>query len=215
MRWPRTRSYDRGAERMLAQTRLLAAAFRGYEGRVAQAGACDEHSLREHLLAHPAQRPVREIVVTVGDWIADPNGLYVADFDLLTRLPKLEAIDIVATEGLLGSGFHQRIHEWLPGIEEVEAARIGLVSAPSPRPVLEVPDDGTDALVFARRDREEELIALARDVRAAPLARPRRRRLQAPVALPVSRARGIRERPHPVSGVRRVAARGGADRRCC
>ena len=90
-----------------------------------------------------------------------------ADFDLLTRLPQLEAVDIVATDGLLGSGFHQRIHEWLPGIEEVEAVAIGLAPAPSARPVLEVPDVGADSLVFVRRDREEELIAVARDVRDA------------------------------------------------
>ena len=132
----RDAEYDRGAERMLGQTRLLAAAFREYERRLVHADACDEHSLREHLLAHQARTPVREIVVTVGDWIADPKGLYMADFDLLTRLPQLEAVDVVATDGLLGSGFHQRIHEWLPGIEEVESVAIGLAPAPSARPVL-------------------------------------------------------------------------------
>ena len=78
--------------------------------------------MRERLIAEPAATPIVHVVVTVGDWIADPGGLYLADFDLLTRLPALETIDLVATDGLLGSGFHQRIHDWLPGIEEVEAA---------------------------------------------------------------------------------------------
>ena len=67
--------HDRGAERMLAQTRFLTAAFRGYEQRVRASGACDEHVLRERLIAEPSSHPVRDIVVTVGDWIADPSGL--------------------------------------------------------------------------------------------------------------------------------------------
>ena len=75
--------------------------------------------LRELLIARPPSNPIREIIVTVADWIADPAGLYLADFDLLTRLPGLEEVDVVATTALLESGFHQRIHEWLPGIEEV------------------------------------------------------------------------------------------------
>ncbi|HEV8235472.1 MAG TPA: hypothetical protein VGP84_12780, partial [Gemmatimonadaceae bacterium] len=36
-------SADRGAERLLAQTRFLVAAFRDYERRVAASGSCDEH----------------------------------------------------------------------------------------------------------------------------------------------------------------------------
>ena len=114
--------HDRGAARMLAQTRLLAGTFRGYERRVQASFACDEHVLRESLIASPSPNPVREIIVTLGDWIADPAGLYLADFDLLTRLSGVERVHVVATAGLLESGFHQRIHEWLPGIEEVEAA---------------------------------------------------------------------------------------------
>jgi hypothetical protein len=33
------------------------------------------------------------------DWIADPAGLFVADFDLLARLPGLETLDLVCTAG--------------------------------------------------------------------------------------------------------------------
>ena len=61
---------------MLAQTRFLAATFRGYERRVRDSGACDEHTLRERLIAEPAATPSRHVVVTVGDWIADPDGLF-------------------------------------------------------------------------------------------------------------------------------------------
>ena len=67
--------HDRGAERMLAQTRLLAATFRGYERRVQTSLACDEHVLRELLMARPSTNPIREIIVTTGDWIADPRAL--------------------------------------------------------------------------------------------------------------------------------------------
>src|SRR5687768_7650063 len=100
--------------------------------------------------------PYRHIVVTVPDWIADPDGLFVADFDLLTRMPGVEAIDVVCTETVLESGFHQRLHDWLPGLEEVEghdAARV--------RPVLVVPENSPQPW-FTHRDRAEELVAVAR-----------------------------------------------------
>ena len=162
--------HDRGAERMLAQTHLLTATFRGYERRLQASGACDEHALRELLIARASSTPIREIVVTLGDWIADPAGLYLADFDLLTRLPGLEGVDVLATTTLLESGFHQRVHEWLPGIEECEAADLGLGPVPTtPRPALAVPGADRDQLVFVRRDREEELIEVARQVKDAAL----------------------------------------------
>src|SRR5262249_1889520 len=73
-------SEDRGAERMLAQTRFLVAAFREYERRVAASGACDEHVLRERLLEPSkvssglsrtmAGGPLKHVVVTLADWIA-------------------------------------------------------------------------------------------------------------------------------------------------
>jgi len=92
----RDAEFDRGAERMLQQTRLLAATFRAYERRVAASGASDEHALRERLIVDSSS-PARRIVVTVADWIADPGGLYAVDFDLLTRIPGVETIDLVVT----------------------------------------------------------------------------------------------------------------------
>ena len=157
----RDAEFDRGARRMLQQTRLLAASFRAYERRVDASGACDEHTLRERLLAGPSPSPVRAILVTVADWIADPGGLYVADFDLLARLPGAETIDLVATEAVLASGFHERLHDWLPGLEEIDFA-----AAIPAGPALAVPAGTLDRSWFMSRDREEELIAIVRRVRA-------------------------------------------------
>jgi RecB family exonuclease len=153
---------DVGAARLLQQTRFLARAFASYEQRVRQSGGCDEHLLREHLLIHGANG-VRSVVVTVPDWIADPTGLFVADFDLLARMPGLEALDLVCTEAVLGSGFHERLHNWWPGLEETEGSL--LVAEPSApvRPRLMRPEgEGDERLWFTYRDREEELVALAR-----------------------------------------------------
>ena len=153
---------DRGAERMLRQTRFIERAMSGYEARASASGCWDEHLLRTHLVEVPVNPPVRHIVVTVGDWIADPDGLFVADFDLLARMPGVETIDIVCTEATLGSGFHQRLHEWLPGLEEATGDGIA-GERPQERPVLTVPAGAPqEQLWFVRRDREEELIAVAR-----------------------------------------------------
>src|SRR5436305_5194277 len=75
-------------------------------------------------MAEPAADPVRHIIVTMPDWIADAEGLYQADFDLLTRIPGLETLDIVSTERVLDSGFHERLHTWWPGLEETDFARL-------------------------------------------------------------------------------------------
>jgi RecB family exonuclease len=158
---------DRGAERMLQQTRFLAGTFREYERRVAACGAWDEHLLRERLQVETPERPLRRVIAAVADWIGDPDGLFVADFDLLARLPALESFDIVSTETMLGSGFHERLHRWLPGIEEVVSAdSAGL--AETSRPTLLVPPPaGTsepDQLWYTHRDREEELTSVIRRV---------------------------------------------------
>jgi RecB family exonuclease len=161
---------DRGAARLLEQTRFLAAAFRAYERRLGE--AVDEHGLRAHLLRTAAADPLRHVIVTVADWIADPHGLAVVDFDLLTRMPGLERIDVVTTERILRSGFHQRLHDWLPEIEEVEASLLGVGPSPVPRLCVPPADDRRQldegqAAAFVLRDREEELVAIARRVRTA------------------------------------------------
>ena len=164
---------DRATARMRSQTRFLARAFRDYERRVRASGAADEHVLRERLIAEPAEAPIRHVLVTVADWIADAAGLFSADFDLLARIPGLEALDIVSTERVLGSGFHERLHGWWPGLDESDSG-----VAPV-RPVLLTPPGGNpEEPWWTHRDREEELVAIARYVKAgrrdgtaAPLAR--------------------------------------------
>ncbi|HVC18659.1 MAG TPA: PD-(D/E)XK nuclease family protein [Vicinamibacterales bacterium] len=158
---------DRGAERLLRQTRFLTATYRHYEARVAASGAVDEHGLRERLIAEPARDPLRRVVATTGDWIGEMPGLWKADFDLLTRLPGLEAIDVVATSELLASGFHERIHEWLPDLEEVEGRTIVALPAAPPPVLVTPPEAATRGRAFLSRDREEELMALARRLKGA------------------------------------------------
>jgi RecB family exonuclease len=174
---------DRAAERMRVQTAFLADAFREYERAAATIG-CDEHTLRDRLVAEPAAAPLRHVIVTVADWIVDADGLYVADFDLLTRIPGLERLDIVCTERVLASGFHERLHDWWPGLEESTASGFGLGEPEPVRPLLVTPPKTTsqaanpDEPWWTFRDREEELVAIARwidgDARhgeAAPLDR--------------------------------------------
>ena len=152
-------SDDRGAVRMLAQTRFLAEAFRGYEARAAASGALDEHALRDRLLQEEPARPLQRVVVTVTDRVADPAGLWPADLDLLTRLPGLTRLDVVATETRLAGGWLERIHAEMPGIEER-----AVPAGPGGRPLCLVPD--ADAWIFTSRDREEELAAFARRLKA-------------------------------------------------
>jgi RecB family exonuclease len=151
---------DRGAERLLRQTRFLVATFRHYSAALSamaarEAGPTDEHGLRQMLCQSPAPDPLRHLIVTVPDRSADAAGLWLADFDLLTRLPDLERIDVIATEAVLATGFHERLHEVLPDISE---ERCG---ADSPPPVLHAPDSSDGALHFLSRDREDELAEVA------------------------------------------------------
>ena len=154
--------YDRGAERLLGQTRFLARVFRGYERRLDEQGGLDEHRLRNQLLESNAPT-YRRAIVTIGDRHVDSDGLWSADFDLLSRLPGLELVDLVATEEQLATGWLERVHELLPGLEEV---RVDPPSAPLDAPVLIVPSGDTRAVHFESRDREEELTDLVRRIRA-------------------------------------------------
>ena len=73
---------DRGAERLLKQTRFLAAAFRGYEARARRdrSGRRVRACGRRCSESEPA-RPLRQVVVTVGERSVDPAGLWPADLD--------------------------------------------------------------------------------------------------------------------------------------
>jgi RecB family exonuclease len=171
---------DRGAERLLRLTRFLAAAFAIFEQRIAATRRVDEHGLRALIVGGPGPRvpdpgpripdpgsrhapfAYHHVVVTVADQAADPRGLWLADYDLLARMPGLDRLDIVATENLLAAGYHQRLHDVLPGIEE---ERFG---SPAPLPALAVPDTpagGDTKRWIVCRDREEELVDVARTVK--------------------------------------------------
>jgi RecB family exonuclease len=148
---------DRGAVRLVAQTRFLVAAFREFERRCGEQGD-DEHALRGRLLHESAAHPVSHVVVACGDRAFEPGGLVAADWDLLARLPDLQRLDVVVTDTTLAGPLHERIHRLLPGIEEVRSE-----SAPRPSPVLLIDSSGTPA--FTARDREEEVAAFARRVK--------------------------------------------------
>jgi ATP-dependent helicase/nuclease subunit B len=153
---------DRGAARLLAQTRFLVAAFRAFDVRVAASGALDEAALRRRLLAAGSGHGFGHVVVAVGDRTAEPaGGLSPVDFDLMMRLPDVEGIDIVATTRQRAAGLHERLRDQIPDLEETEAAPLPA------RPRLAAPAGDAAPLCFTSRDREEELRAIARRIKAA------------------------------------------------
>lgn len=155
--------FDRGAAKLLEQTAFLALVFAEYESRAGSNGLVDEHALRARLLAEPSPRPLHHAIVTVGDRTADPDGLWPADFDLLARLPGLERLDLLATEGVLAAGLLGRLHAAFPGLDETHTG------PPAAGPRLIVPPAGPGGrrqTAFVSRDREEELTGVARRVKA-------------------------------------------------
>ena len=155
---------DRGAARLMRQTRFFLAMLRAYERRRDATGGIDEQGLRALLLATD-RVTYRHVVVTVGDRQSSPPGLYDADFDLLTRLAGVDRIDLVATEAALSAGLRLRLNAVLPGIEEVRGPG-GDAPGGWPRPHLAAPSTG-DALLFLSRDREQEVAEVVRDIKRA------------------------------------------------
>jgi hypothetical protein len=178
---------DRGAAQLLRQTAFLGAVFAAYERQLDARGACDEHGLRTAMLGAASPRPLRHVVVSVADRVADPDGLWPVDFTLLSALPDLARVDIVATEALLASGFLERVHAALPGIDEVsDAGAAYRESSKTSNPHLVV--HSADVRVAVARDREDELAAVARRIKAAR---------RSGEATPLSRQALIVRRPLP------------------
>jgi RecB family exonuclease len=151
---------DRGARRLLQQTAFLAASYRTYEDRVGEMDRCDEHGVRDRLIGTPSQRPLRRAIITIGDRIVEPEGLWPADYDLLARLPGLEDVDLVCTEGVLGAGYLERLFGAFPHLTEARPP-----AAPRRVPTLVAPNEtngASSSICLSSRDREEELIAVAR-----------------------------------------------------
>jgi RecB family exonuclease len=153
-------AFDRGAERLVRQTRFLVAAFRDFERRSAAHGD-DEHVLRARLVTEVPGRPYRHVVLTVTDEAFEPYGLSPADWDLLTRIPGLERLDVIVTDTVLAGALHERIHRMLPGIEEIRD------EAPLDRPLPLLVIPATGKAVHVARDREEEVAGVARRVKRA------------------------------------------------
>jgi RecB family exonuclease len=157
---------DRGAARLLIQTRYLVRVYRKYESLLDDAGVLDEHRLREAVTASGLRAPVAHVIVTVADQAAEPDGLWPADFDLLTRLAGLRRIDVVATETVLDAGFRLRLFDLLPGIEEQP-----WIDQEEP-PALVVPGASDRLPYFLSRDREQELVSIAASVQALEAEEP-------------------------------------------
>ena len=150
---------DRGAARLVQQTRFLVAAFREFERQCSSVGV-DEHGLRDRLRRTAADRPVRHVVLSVSDRGFDPHGLVPADWDLLARLPGLERVDVVVTDTVLAGALHERMHHLLPDIAE---ERFEFEAASSP--ILVTPS--SDVLTHTARDREEEVAGFVRRVKCS------------------------------------------------
>jgi RecB family exonuclease len=152
---------DRGAAQLLEQTRFLSAAFQAYESRLRDAGSVDEHGAREQLSSAPSARPIRHVVIAIGDRPFDPDGYWPADVTMLTIIPGLESIDVVSTWSMLDAGYADRLRLAFVGIEEAERTQRATSSSAS----LIVPGSG-DAQAFSYRDREDELEGVARRIKA-------------------------------------------------
>jgi RecB family exonuclease len=165
---------------LLQQTVFLSAAYREYETRLLSVNCSDEHGLRELLVQETAARPMRRVIVTVADRIADADGLWPADFDLLARLPGLQQVDLICTEAVLAAGFIERLYAAFPDIAEG-------CHVPSSRraPTLVTPAEG---VAFSYRDREEELAGVA--------ARLKQQRREG-VTTPLNRTAIVVRRPLP------------------
>jgi len=154
---------DRGAAQLLDQTRFLAFAFRAYEARVQEARAADEHTIRSVLSSTPASRPLRRLVIAIGDRPFDADGYWPADVALLTTIAGLEQVELLATGGELDAGYLDRLRLAFVEIEEPDD-----ITAASSLPAIYLPDKTNTA--YAYRDREDELEGVAR--RLARSSRP-------------------------------------------
>jgi RecB family exonuclease len=187
---------DRGAERLLRQTRFLVSAFRAFERRVAASGKLDEAGLRRKLLEAGADGGPRggaytHVIVTVGDRTSEPaGGFYPVDIDLLVRMPGVETIHLAATRGQLASGLGERLRDLVPDLEEIDA------DATERGPRLLAPEGDEERLHFLSRDREEELRSIARWIKCEA-----RRDLQ---GSPLDRVAVVFKRPLPYVYLARV-----------
>ena len=214
---------DAGAERMLRQTRFLAATFRGYEARRDALGAHDEHTLRDWLMTTRLARPYRRVVVAVADQTPRrqrpverrlrPARRACPMWKPSTSSPPRPcwppAGSSACTTCCPGLTWGQTPRDVSSGsdpnrefVERFDAPRLLVPAGPTP---AERRMGSDPKPFFVSRDREEELRdlvrrvrTLQRDERTRRAAGPHRRRLRPAVALRVPRARGLRARRRAV-----------------
>src|SRR5688572_31678504 len=133
--------------------------------------AVDEHGLRTVIALAPASQPLRHLVIAVGDRPFDPEGFWPADVTLFTTVIGLDRLEVLATEAVLAGGFLDRVRHAFVEIEEGEPATAEAT------PTLIVPESRDHALVFAYRDREDELEGVARRLKHDAAARSEERRV--------------------------------------
>jgi len=148
---------DRGAARLLQQSRFLQAAFARLATKVAAADGLDDRALREAL--HACDRPwgPAHLVIAVGDHHADANGLWPVDLRLLAGAPAARRIDVLATRRVANGLFGRLRRLWPDAVD---------VRIPRQRPtvtMLEV--SSPEHRWLACRDRNEEVLAYARRVK--------------------------------------------------
>ena len=178
---------DRGAAQLLDQTRFLSAAFRSYESHLLESDGVDEHGARASLLSHDSRRPIRHVIVAIGDRPFDPDGYWPADTTMMTTIAGLESLDIVATSNVLDAGYRDRLRLAFVEIEETSVDTTDDVASTTvaPAPVLVVPHG---EVAFKYRDREDELEGVARRIKADRRRGPR---------LPLDRIGLVVARPLP------------------
>jgi RecB family exonuclease len=173
---------DRGAVRMLEQTRFLAAAFRVYEAMLAERGLLDEHGLTAAVLNAPSS-PFSHVIVAVGDRAGEAGGLWPSDFDLLARVAGVGRLEVVATHAVLGAGLLDRLRRWLPEHDDTTDTPCTGPAVPA----LLAPAEG-EAAFWRARDREEELAGIARAIKRVARRQPDE---------PLSRTAVVFKRPLP------------------
>jgi CRISPR/Cas system-associated exonuclease Cas4 (RecB family) len=148
---------DRGAERLLLQTRFLREAYRVFEARVEALDGVDERALHAALRRSGRAWCPPHVIVSVGDHHADPHGLWPVDLELLAAAPGLRRLDIVATRRVGEDALARLRRRWPQAVEvRVPAQR-------SPETRLEVAS--VDRRWIGCRDRDEEVLSYARRVK--------------------------------------------------
>ena len=196
---------DRGAERLLLQTRFLREAYRIFDARVSALDGLDERAL--HAALRRSTRPwcPPHVVVSVADHHADPQGLWPRRPASCSRRRPVSAAWT----------------SWRHA-ESARACSRGCADSGRARPTVRVPRQrpaetrleitSPDRRWIGCRDRDEEVLAYARRVKALQPADASvdRARVSPPAAVPVRRAVPARCGGHPVPVVGHAAAGGRA-----